>query len=226
MLADPEYRKARLADNRLRLQRQGYSQVVAELGLSEDEAARFLDLLAEQKLRENKSEMEQQSGDDPQRRWRQLNQQFEQERRAFLGEERFRTWTEYVNSATARGFVKDLRTQLATSSSPLREEQIKPLVTALAAEHAREWAARWENRDAAQWTDETPLSERLAYMERRAALIEESLDRQQEAGAMNLDSVQQRELNAMLDQRRKEARVDLAQERALLEAEDRRKRSR
>lgn len=58
-------------------------------------------------------------------------------------------------------------------------------------------------------------------MERRAALIEESLDRQQEAAEMYLDSVQQQEFNAMLDRRREEARVELESFRAQLEATER-----
>ena len=222
LMADPAYRKARLAEHRLQVQR-GYPQIIAELGLSKDEAERFLDLLAEQSLRETESAIEKQPGDNLQQRWKQLQERADKERREFLGEERFRTWTEYVNSASARGFVNDLRTELATSSSPLRDEQIKPLVKALATEHQRQWAARWENRGNGEWTDETPLSERLAHMERRAALIEESLDRQQEVGVMNLDSVQQRQFNAMLDRQREQARADLASWRAFLEAEERRR---
>jgi hypothetical protein len=139
LMADPAYRKARLAEYRLRVQRQGYSHLVAELGLSKDEAERFLDLLAEQSLRENESAMKKQPGENPQQRWRQLKEQAEKEIRAFLGEERFEAWKEYVNSAAVRGFVGN-----------------------------------------GQWTDDTPLSERIAHMERRAALIQESLDRQQE----------------------------------------------
>jgi hypothetical protein len=127
VLADPAYRQARLAEARLELQRE-YPQLVAELGLSADEAERFLDLLAEQSLRENEREMKKTPGQDP-LKWRSdFYAQAENERRAFLGEERFHTWVEYVNSAEARAFVSDLRTQLATTSSPLREEQVKPLV--------------------------------------------------------------------------------------------------
>ena len=225
VLADPAYRRARLAEARLELQR-GYPQLVAELGLSADEAERFLDLLAEQSLRENDRAMKKQSGEDPMRWRREFYAQAEKERRAFLGEERFGTWVEYVNSAEARAFVNDLRTQLATTTSPLREEQVKPLVKALATEHERHAAEREENYQAetsrgGQWTEATPAAEQIEYMERRAALIEESLDRQQEAAEMYLDSVQQREFNAMLDRRREQARVELESFRAQLEAAER-----
>jgi hypothetical protein len=225
VLADPAYRRARLAEARLELQR-GYPQIVSELGLSADEAERFLDLLAEQSLRENEWAMKKQPGQDPMEWRRELYAQAENERRAFLGEERFGTWVEYVKSAEARAFVNDLRTPLATTSSPLREEQVKPLVNTLATEHERHAEERQENYKAetnggGQWTEATPAAQQIAYMERRAALIEESLDRQQEAGEMYLDSVQQREFNAMLDRRREQARVELDSFQAQLEAAER-----
>jgi polyhydroxyalkanoate synthesis regulator phasin len=225
VLADPAYRRARLAEARLQLQR-GYPQLVAELGLSADEAERFLDLLSEQSLRENERAMKKQSGQDPMQWRRELYAQAEKERRAFLGEERFATWTAYVNSTSARGFVNDLRTQLATTTSPLHEEQVKPLVKALATEHERHAVERRENYNAetssgGQWTDATPSAERIEYMERRAALIEASLDRQQEAGQVYLDSVQQREFNALLDRQREQARVELESFRAQVEAAER-----
>lgn len=222
VLADPEYRKARLAERRLELQR-GYPQLVEALGLSKDEAERFLDLLTEQSLRETDVDMKKLSGQDQMQRRRDLYAQAEKERRAFLGEERFGTWVEYVNSTGARGLVDALRTQLATTSSPLREDQVKPLVKAIADEQVRHAAERRENHSGSQWTYETPASEQIAYMERRSALIEESLQRQQEAGEMYLDSTQQRAFNAMLDRRREEARVELASWRAHLEAEQRRR---
>jgi hypothetical protein len=221
VLADPEYRKARLAERRLQLQR-GYPQLVEALGLSPDEAERFLDVLTEQSLRETELEMKKQPRDPMQLR-RELYAQAENERREFLGEERYRAWLEYVNSSGARGLVNELRTQLATTNSPLREDQVNPLVKAIAKEQARHTAERRANHAGAQWTTETPPSEQIAYMERRNALIEETLQRQQEAGEMYLDSTQQRLFNAMLDRQREEARVELASWRAELEAQQRRR---
>lgn len=122
--------------------------------------------------------------------------------------------------------VSDLRTQLATTNSPLREDQVKPLVKALATEHARHAAERRENYQAETnggtgWTEATPASQQIEYMERRDALIQASLDRQQEAAEMYLDSVQQREFNAMLDRQRARARVELEEFRAQAEATER-----
>ena len=116
-----------------------------------------------------------------------------------------------MNTASARAFVDELRSHLATSSSPLREEQVKPLVKALAIEHERHAAERHENYQAevsrsGQWTEATPAAQQIEYMERRAALIEASLDRQQKAGEMYLDAIQQRVFKAMLDRHREHTR--------------------
>jgi hypothetical protein len=222
VLADPAYRRVRIAEARLQQQRV-YAQVVAELGLSADETEHFLDLLAEQSVRENERAMKQRSGQDWARWKSELDAQADKERRAFLGEERFRTWTEYVKSTQARALVGELRTQLATTNSPLREEQVKPFVKALAAEHERHAAERQENYEAetsknGQWTEATPADQQIEYMERRAALIQASLDRQQEAAEMYLDSTQQRQFKAMLDRQRERARIEVESYRAQLEA--------
>jgi hypothetical protein len=58
-------------------------------------------------------------------------------------------------------------------------------------------------------------------MERRAALIQASLDRQREVAEMHLDSVQQREFNAMLERQRERARIELDEFRAQAEATER-----
>jgi hypothetical protein len=226
MLADPAYRAAMRTQHRLQLEPH-YGELAAELGLSQEEADRFLDLLADHDLRENENRIKNgipgEGGNEEERRRRLKAQQeqMESERKAFLGEERYLAWTEYVNSAGARAQVRDLRTQLATSSSPLREDQIKPLVKALAAEDQRHAAERRENRsNGAQWTDETPAAERIAYMERRDRLIHESIDRTREAAASYLDSEQQKRFDAMLDQRRNRARADLELWRASIKAEN------
>ena len=52
VLADPSYRAAARVEQRLLLRSQ-YPQLAAELGLSKEEGDRFLDLLAEQSLRES-----------------------------------------------------------------------------------------------------------------------------------------------------------------------------
>lgn len=69
-----------------------------------------------------------------------------------------------MNSTGARALVRELRTQLATTSSPLREEQAKPLVKALAAEQQRHWAEREQNH--AGTDASAPVAERVAYMDR------------------------------------------------------------
>lgn len=218
--ADPAYRAARLAEYRLEV-RGELPALKAELGLSQDEADRFIDLLAEQRLRESEAGNAD-AGGETTARIKERHEQAEKERRELLGEERYRAWTEYVNSASARALVSALRTHLATSSSPLRDDQAKPLVKALAAEHQRHAADRQANYNGiVPWTDDTPAAERIEYMERRAQLIEESLERSSEAAAMYLDSVQQRRFDEMLDRQLERERVEFAAWRAFLEAEER-----
>lgn len=215
--ADPAYRAVRLAERRSELLPE-YPQLAADLGLSTDEAERFLDLLAEQSLRETVEDMKRPVGNLQERR-RKLFEQQEQERQAFLGDQRFELWREYVNSTGARALVRELRTQLATTSSPLREEQTKPLVKALAAEQQRHWAERETNH--ATTDPSAPVAERVAYMERRAKLVEESMARSKEAGAMYLDPTQQRVLEAMLDRQSKRARAEVTSWQTFWEADER-----
>jgi hypothetical protein len=215
--ADPAYRAIRLAERRSELLPE-YPQLAADLGLATGEAERFLDLLAEQSLRETEEAMKKPSG-DPQERRRKLFEQQEQERQAFLGEQRFQLWREYVNSTGARALVRELRTQLASTGSPLRDEQVKPLVKALAAEQQRHWADREQNH--ATSDADASVEDRVAYMERRATLVEESMARSKEAGAQYLDSTQQRILDAMLDRQSKRARAEVASWRTFWEADER-----
>jgi hypothetical protein len=222
LLSDPAYRAVRVAEHRRHVRSQ-YPQLASELGWPEEEADSFLDFLAEQGVREAESMMNAGDVKDMGQRYNAFLEQQEKEKRKFLGEQRFQKWTEYVNSASVRELVSELRTQLATSSSPLREEQIKPLTTALVDEHQRHSAERTQNYDASQFTDETPTAERVAYMERRAELVKQSVARSREAGAMVLDSTQQRILDELLARQREEARLEVVSWRAFWEAEERQK---
>lgn len=226
LLADPAYRDAMRVQHRMQLEPQR-ADIASAVGLSPDETDRFLELLAEHSIRDSEYRTKDEIAGDDQNseQWRRKNRerhdQLRYERRAFLGEERFRRWTEYVDSASARAEVRELRAQLATSTSPLRDDQATPLIAALAAEQQRHTAERQQHHGGEQWTDETPAAERIAYMERRAELIEESLERSREAGAMHLDSEQQRHFNETLERRREQARAELEMWRASLKAEKR-----
>ena len=226
LLADPAYRNAMRVQHRMQLEPQR-ADIASMVGLSPDETDRFLDLLAEHSIRDNEFRTKDDlAGVDPnsqegRRKNRERHDQLRNERREFLGEERFRRWTEYVDSASARAEVRELRAQLATSTSPLRDDQATPLIAALAAEHRRHTAERQQHHGGAQWTESTPSAEQIAYMERRAELIEESLERSKEAGAMYLDSEQQRRFNETLERRREQARAEFEMWRASLKAEKR-----
>lgn len=228
LMADPAYRDAMRVQQRTQLEPQR-ADIASALGLSPDETDRFLELLAEHSIRDSEFRTKDdlagldQNSEDVRRKNRQRHDQLRSERKAFLGEERFRRWTEYVDSAGARAQIRELRTQLATSTSPLRDDQATPLIAALAAEQRRHSAERQQHHGGAQWTEETPASERIAYMERRAELIEESLERSREAGAMYLDSEQQRRFDEMLERQREQARAELEMWRAQESADKRRR---
>jgi hypothetical protein len=220
ILADPAYRATAHAARRGELQSE-HPHLASELGLSKKELDGFLDLLAEQALQEHESNASFQAGEDFQARRKVLDERQENERRQLLGEQRSKAWTEYVQGAETRELVGQLRTQLATSTSPLSEDQVKPLVKALAAEHRRHWAERQQNHADAAWTDATPVAERVAYMERRAELVEQWVVRAQEVAAMYLDSTQQRVLDKMLERQNERARTEVVTMQAFWEAEAR-----
>jgi hypothetical protein len=222
ILADPSYQATAHAHQLLEVQSE-HPQLASELGMSKEQTAGFLDLLADQRLREGELGMHVESGEDWEQWLSALYEQQDKDRRQFLGEQRYQAWNDYVKSAPTRALVSELRTQLATSSSPLREEQIKPLVKALAAEQQRHQAERGQNYGDAQWTEETPVAERVAYMERRAELVDQSVARSKELGTMYLDSTQQRTLDALLERQSKRARAELASTKAYWEAEERQK---
>ena len=137
MLRDPQYRKARRAFDRVQLA-SGYIDLAASLGLSQDQADKLLDLLAEQDLRQSEVTMW-----DPEREEepRKLQAQLEEmqrandaERAALLGPQKFTQWKEYEASLGVRHQVLHLRTTLSAGPEPLREDQIEPLIAAMYAE--------------------------------------------------------------------------------------------
>lgn len=145
MLEDPEYRELMHAQQKLSLQ-QAYADLDLFLDLTPQEYERLLDTLAEQALRN----MEQlpmvlpSDGTPPSEQDLRARQQaFETQRRnneaeiaAVLGP-KYEDWQAYQKSGWARAQVNRLRQSLAMTSEPLREDQLKPLVEAIAREQER-----------------------------------------------------------------------------------------
>lgn len=130
-----------------------YPDLAAELDLTDEEAAKLLDLVAEQQAELSAESMAMMTGaGDPasmqaaQRKLVEKQEAHERELTAMLGG-KYAKWEEYQVTAAARLQVTQLRTTLAAGGNPLSEAQEKSLVTAFATEQARtareqrEWMA-------------------------------------------------------------------------------------
>lgn len=148
MLKDPEYREL-MRQQQIDGMQHMYGDLEMMLGLSHEEAQRVLGVLAEQQLRS----MEQQrpwamDGSRPdetqlreqQRVFQELKRTNDAELAQVLGS-KFSEWESYQQSMGARSQVTQLRQVLATSDEPLRQDQIKPLVAAIAREQQAEMNA-------------------------------------------------------------------------------------
>lgn len=129
--------------------RQMFPNLEAALGLENGEARKLLDILAEHQLEAIQDPPHVPQGDlewDPNNKpkWV-LKQEAKQRARdrkiaALIGEEKFRAWEAYRESAGARLLVRELRSVLDGSSSPLRNYQI-PLVTSALTEAQQRYSA-------------------------------------------------------------------------------------
>lgn len=138
LLRNPEYRAAMQLQHKVMLGH-NYPGLAAELGLSSEEADRFLDLLADHQLRsmERSVFMEMSSGDrgdmeQMERNYREWQQIAQREIADFLGPEKTQAWHEYQSSLGVRHQVAQLRSTFAARGAPLQEHQVKPLQRALA----------------------------------------------------------------------------------------------
>lgn len=141
MLQDPEYRELVRSQQKLGMQ-QVYSDLEPLLGLTDDEANRLLDVLAEQSVRSMEERpMFAANGAPPSdAEMREHRRNFEEQRRrneteiaAVLGP-KYSEWQSYQGNAWSRSQVTRLRQRLAMTDEPLRQDQIKPLVDAIARE--------------------------------------------------------------------------------------------
>ena len=134
MLKDPEYRKAMLAQTRASVARNNMG-LAEELGLSQAEADKLLDLLAEQEMRMS-SELSLFIADskDPAamqestRRQQEFARQQEESIAALLGPAKNAQWRQYQQSVPARSQVAALSSTFAMSGMPLNAGQQKSLL--------------------------------------------------------------------------------------------------
>lgn len=144
LLQDPQYREAFLTQQRHVLARM-HPDLRAALGLQPAEAERLLDMLAEHQAETMamrppfRPDMrpDEMAIQDWRRQMEERHHEQEAEIAAVLGEHRLQEWRDYQSSLGARTQLRELRLTLAESGIPLRQDQVEPLVQAVAAELQR-----------------------------------------------------------------------------------------
>jgi hypothetical protein len=143
LMRDPAYRSAMIEQqkNSMRTFQRGLQR---ELGLSDEQYERVLELQAEQQLRgqdvtepylftEGPADpaAAQAAAQEQARKYQELQQRNENELSALLGEQKYRAYQEYQRTLGARSEVNQLNVALAEAGVPLREDQMKPMIRAI-----------------------------------------------------------------------------------------------
>jgi len=226
LMKDPEYRAAMRAQQKMMLSVR-YSDLSEALQLQPEEASKLLDLLAEQQAAMMNRPPLFASGATPDPaavdEWRQRMEQQRIDNEAqianLLGEGKMQEWKEYQGSEGARMQVAQLRQVLANSAEPLRQDQVQPLVKAVAAEQKRTMEAtqRMTPASARQMT----RADQLALMEKSFEQTAQTHQRLHDTAAGHLSSQQLEQFDQMLKQQADMQRISLRMMRASAEAEAR-----
>jgi hypothetical protein len=219
MLKDPEYRELMRSQQKIGMKRM-YGDMEVMLGLTKEEADRVVDVLAEQQLRamEQRPVMMPMEGSQPdQAAIREQQRVFEENRRkneaelaAVLGP-KYSEWQEYQQSMWSRSQVMRLRETLSGTDEPLRQDQIKPLVQAM----AREQQQMQTNTARAQYpngfsTPDAQMRMQEEWLERTA----QSHERIRNSVSSLLTPAQLQQLQDQQDQERKMQEISMRMQRA------------
>lgn len=223
MLQDPEYRELMRAQHKYAMQQQ-YSDLETMLGLTKEESERLLDVLAEQSLRsmEERPMLPNFDGTPPtEAEIQERRRAFEEQRRkneaeiaAVLGP-KYNEWEQYQQAGWARSQVAQLRQSLAVTDEPLRPDQVKPLVDAIAREQKQVLSTRMTPT-----TSNDPMARvRMAeeWLERTA----QSHERIRAAVSGLLTPAQYQQLERQQQQELKMQELSVRQQRARAEAQAR-----
>lgn len=200
LLNDPEYRKARLAMLRAGIMR-AYPGVGEALRLSNEETARFFDLMAEtqlaiQQLRARAGNRQSTSDEIINNRLA-LQRQQADSIRELLGESRYRQWLDYQPTRSSRVQATAFAGTLAEAGMPLDSAQLSVLETTVAAEEKRlqqDIVALGRSVDVAN-----PLS-RSQAQEALTRRQEEGSQRVLDAASPYLSAQQRRTLRSYIEQ--------------------------
>jgi hypothetical protein len=140
LLANPEYRKALHARQRLDIETE-YRDLPRLLNLSSDQANRLFDLMADQRARLLELQWgwpaTQVDGKSLATMTAELRKQNDAERRELLGERDLQQLQEFSASLESRNEVDALRAELARTAEPMREDQFDSLLAVVHAENQR-----------------------------------------------------------------------------------------
>lgn len=147
VMADPRYRSAVLAQG-VAGQRVANPGLVEEMGLSSQESEELFQLIAthQMELNEEISRIQSNGPMDPATRARIQSVRDEGQARlrdslaAHLGQDRFRQYTDYQETRTARNSVAGIGNTLALAGEPLSTAQLRPFISAMAAAQKRQQA--------------------------------------------------------------------------------------
>jgi len=220
MLQDPEYRALMRDQQKLSMQRM-YRDLEMMMGLSKDDADKLREVLAEQQLRamEHRPAIANVNGTpdpaamrDQQRYFQEVQQKNEAELKAALGS-KYDAWQEYQQSTGARWQVMQLRESLALSDEPLREDQLKPLVQAIAREQQQQQPMRGM---AARFGSPRrfDMDEQLRMQEEHLERTKQSHERVRSAVSSLLTSTQLSQLEQQQDLERRSLELSVRQMRA------------
>lgn len=214
MMEDPEYRKAMRTQHRLNL-RQHYPDLASDLGVTNEEADRFFDLLADQQL--DGFDAVQDEGLDPsdpaqrqalERKFAQRQRAHERQIAELLGEDGLQRWQDYQQTMTSRMRARQLRDSFQAAGMPLREDQYSQLRTTLA-ERERQSRSERQNAFAAGPTGPTSVEQMLAAQESAITRTEQEYARSRDA-VSHLLSFEQLEMYRQVQE------AELAMQRAQL----------
>jgi hypothetical protein len=221
MLQDPEYRELMRSQHKMSMKRM-YGDMELMLGLSKEDADRVLDILSEQQLRgmEQRPYMADVNGApdeatirEQQRAFTEMKRRNDAELAAALGP-KYGEWQAYQENMWSRSQVTRLRETLAGSDEPLRQDQIKPLVQALAREQQQMQVtrARPQVPPGGRMTPDMQLRMQEEWLERTA----QSHERIRNAVSSLLSPAQLQQLQDQQDQERKMQELNLRMQRASL----------
>lgn len=226
LLKDPEYRELMRAQHKLGLQQQ-YADLEPLLGLSQEASEQLLDVLAEQQIRnmEGRPMFADVDGTPPsEAELHERRRHFEEQRRkneaeiaAVLGP-KYGEWQEYQQNGWSRAQVMNLRQALSSTNEPLRQDQVKPLVEAIAREQKQMQMQTWSMRSvtATQGRPDAQTQARMAeeFLERTA----QSHERIRTAVSGLLTPTQYEQLERRQQQELKMQELSVRQQRARADA--------